>query len=272
MYERFYRLKEKPFALSPDPSFLFLAGPHRRALTQLEYSLVGEAPFCLITGEVGSGKTTVIQHLLKKVKQTVTVGLLCNTDFQGGRLLRWVCMSFGLDYGRADEVEMYQLLIRFLRSEYAKGHKVALIVDEAQNLGRIRLEELRLLSNINTGKQLLLQIILVGQPELRALIRTPKLLQLAQRISADYHMEGLSAEEARLYIMHRVRVAGGRMRLFSDSAIKLAYEGSRGIPRLINQCCDLALVYGYAEGAKWIEGEVMAQAIADRRSSGLMVN
>jgi type II secretory pathway predicted ATPase ExeA len=270
MYESFYGLKEKPFALTPDPEFLYLAPPHRKALTMLEYSLANEAVFCLITGEVGSGKTTLIRHLLQSIDQTITVGLISNTSLHFGRLLQWICMSFGLEHSDKDEVALYEVFTRFLIDEYAKGHKVVLIVDEAQNLGRVRLEELRVLSNINADKHLLLQTILVGQPELRALIRMPQLLQLAQRIGADYHIGALSAEETRHYIHHRLRVAGGRLNLFTHTAVMLAYQNSGGIPRLINQYCDRALVSGYADGRTRIDGVLMAQVIQDRRSNGLV--
>jgi len=272
MYESFYGLKEKPFALTPDPQFLYLAPPHRKALTMLEYSLANEAAFCLITGEVGSGKTTVIRHLLKNIAQTITVGLISNTSYHFARLLPWICMSFGLEYNGKDEVALYELFTRFVIDEYAKGHKVVLIFDEAQNLGRLRLEELRVLSNINADKHLVLQTILVGQPELRALVRMPQLLQLAQRIGADYHIGALSAEEARHYVHHRLRVAGARLDLFTHSAIMLAYQSGRGIPRLINMYCDRALVYGYAERCKRIDAELMAQVIQDRSNDGLIAN
>jgi type II secretory pathway predicted ATPase ExeA len=270
MYESFYGLKEKPFALTPDPQFLFLARPHRRALIQLEYSVADEAAFCLITGEVGSGKTTLIRHLLASVEQTVVVGLISNTSLNFGRLLQWICMSFGLEHSAKDDVSLYESFTRFLIDEYAKGHKVVLIVDEAQNLGEARLEELRVLSNINADKHLLLQTILVGQPELRTLISAPQLLQLAQRISADCHIGALSADEARSYVHHRLRVAGGKPNLFTSDAIKLAYENSRGIPRLINQYCDRALIYGYGDRRLCVNYELMAQAIEDRRTSGMV--
>jgi type II secretory pathway predicted ATPase ExeA len=272
MYESFYELQEKPFALTPDPQFLYLAPPHRQALTTLEYSLASDAAFCLITGEVGSGKTTLIRHFLHSIEQTVTIGLISNTTAHFGRLLQWVCMSFGLEHSGKDDVALYELFTRFLIDEYAKGHKVVLIVDEAQNLGQVRLEELRVLSNINADKHMLLQMILVGQPELRTLIRMPQLVQLAQRIGADCHIGALSAEESRRYIHHRLRVAGGRLNLFTFSAIMLAYENSRGIPRLINHYCDRALVYGYADGCARIDGALMAQVIQDRRSNGLVAN
>jgi general secretion pathway protein A len=272
MYESFYGLKQKPFSLNPDPAFLFLAAPHRKALTMLEYSMANEAAFCLISGEVGSGKTTLIRHLLNNLEQSITVGLISSTSLDFGRLLQWICMSFGLEYKDKDEVALYEVFTRFLIDEYAKGHRVVLIVDEAQNLGRVRLEELRVLSNINADKHLLLQTILVGQPELRTLIRTPQLLQLTQRISADYHLGTLSAVETHNYVRHRLRIAGGRTNLFGLAAIALVYETSHGIPRLINQYCEQALVYGYAEGRERIDDELMEQVIEDRRSRGLIAN
>jgi type II secretory pathway predicted ATPase ExeA len=272
MYESFYGLQEKPFALTPDPQFLYLAAPHRKALTTLQYSLASEGAFCLITGEVGSGKTTLIRHLLQGIDQSITVGLISNTSLNFGRLLPWICMSFGLEHSGKDKVALHELFTRFLIDEYANGRKVVLIVDEAQNLGPARLEELRVLSNINADKHLLLRTILVGQPELRALVRMPQLLPLAQRIDADCHIGTLSASEARHYIHHRLRVAGGRVSLFTHTAVMLAYEDSGGIPRLINQHCERALVYGYADGHEQIDGELMAQVIHERRSNGLLAS
>jgi general secretion pathway protein A len=272
MYESFFGLKETPFALTPDPAFLFLAHPHRDALTQLEFSLAHGAAFCLITGEVGSGKTTLIRYLLKNIDQGVTVGLVSNTTLDFGRLLQWVCMSFGLDHGGKDDVSLYEIFTRFLIDEHSKGHKVVLIVDEAQNLGPSRLEELRVLSNVNADKHLLLQMILVGQPQLRRLIRAPALEQFAQRIGADCHIGALSADEARLYVYHRVRVAGGRLTLFSARAVRLAYERSRGIPRLINQYCDRALVYGYADRVQRIDADLMTEAIENRLGNTAAAN
>ena len=270
MYESFYQLREKPFALNPDPQFLYMASPHRNALTMLEYSLANEAAFCLISGEIGSGKTTIIRRLLKSIEQTTTVGLISNTSFNFGRLLQWVCMSFGIEHSGKDDVTLFESFTQFLVNEYAKGRKALLIVDEAQNLGRARLEELRVLSNINADKHMLLQTILVGQPELRELVRQPLLVQLAQRISADCHIGGLSEDETRNYIRHRLRVAGGHLNLFTHNAITLAHMKSGGIPRLINQFCDRALVYGYAENQSRIGSVLMAKAIADRRSGGLL--
>jgi general secretion pathway protein A len=268
MYEAFYGLREKPFTLTPDPQFLYLAPPHRKALTMLEYALVSECAFCLITGEVGSGKTTLIRRLMQGIEQSVSVGLIINT-MGFDRLLQWICLAFGLEHRGKDNATLYETFTRFLVAEYAQRRKVVLIVDEAQNLGRAGLEGLRVLSNINVEKQPLLQTILVGQPELRALIQSPELLQLAQRIGADHHVTALSVVDARHYVHHRLRVAGGHLNLFSRAALLLAHEGSGGIPRLINHFCDRALVYGYAERRERIDAELMRQVIHERRSCGL---
>ena len=269
MYLDFYGLNKEPFALTPDPDFLFLAPPHRRALLQLELCLTRDTGFCLITGEVGSGKTTLIRRLLNTIERNVTVGLISNTSAGFGRLLQWVCMSFELDYGGNDDIVLYDTFTRFLIAEYAKAHKVVLIVDEAQNLGAARLEELRVLSNINADQHFLLQTILVGQPELRAMLRKPEMLQFAQRIGAHCHLGALSDKSTRYYIQHRLRVAGGPVSLISEPAVALAYAHSGGIPRLINQYCDRALVYGFGARAARIDGELMAQAIQDRQGDGL---
>lgn len=269
MYETFYRFKEKPFALTPDPQFLFLARHHRAALLQLEYGIVNQAVFSLITGEVGSGKTTLIRYLLGRVEKTVVVGLISNTSRSFSNLMQWLCLAYGLEHTARDEVSLYKTFEDFLIREYGRGHQVVLIVDEAQNLGPARLEELRVLSNLNADKHLLLQTILVGQPELRRLIRSPQLVQFAQRIGVDYHIGALSAEETRHYIWHRLRVAGGKASLIAPESIRLVHRYSYGLPRLINQLCDTALVYGYADRKEKIDHALMQQVISDRRANGV---
>ena len=269
MYRRFYGLREKPFALRPDARFVYLARHHMRALLLMEYGLLNEASFLLITGEIGSGKTTLIRCLLDRLDKSLVVGLVSHTSRGSGRLLQWVCLSFGLDVKGKEDVELYDDLVHFLIDVYAQGKRAVLIVDEAQNLGSGRLEDLRLLSNLNSDQDFLLQMVIVGQPELRDLMRSPQLRQLAQRVGADYHIGALSAEETAKYITHRLRVAGGRPDLFTPEAMALVHSCSRGIPRLINQLCDTALVYGYSDQRPNIDEALMEEVVRDRLSGGI---
>lgn len=269
MYEQFYGFREKPFALRPDARFMFLARHHMRALLLLEYGLMNEASFLLITGEVGAGKTTLIRCLLDRLDRSLVVGLLSNTSRESGRILQWIGSAFGLGVHGKDDVSAYEDLTQFLIRTYAQGKRAVLIVDEAQNLGKERLEEMRLLSNLNADHDFLLQMILVGQPELRTLMRSQQLRQLAQRIGADYHIGHLSEEETLRYVKHRLKVAGGSPELFSDEAIRLVHASSRGIPRLVNQLCDTALVYAFAEQRQQVDAALMEETIRDRCEGGI---
>jgi type II secretory pathway predicted ATPase ExeA len=270
MYEQYYSLREKPFALSPDPAYLYLAKRHRHALTLLEYALTQSAGFALITGEVGCGKTTVVQHFLGRTKGRLNVGLINNAHPGFGALLPWVMESFGLDAGQTTPSELYRRFASYVRQKYADGERTVLVIDEAQNLGIGGLEELRVLSNLNVGKELLLQTILIGQPELRAALQLQALRQLAQRIAIDHHLEALRLEETLGYVRHRLTVAGGRPDLFTPEAIRLVHECTGGVPRLVNLVCDTALVYGFAEQRANITPDLIEQVVADRASGGLL--
>ncbi len=270
MYEDFYGLREKPFALTPDPEFLYFSRHHRKALLQLEFGLANQAAFLLITGEVGSGKTTLIRYLLGRIAPERAVGLVSNTTRESGRLLQWVCAAFGLGITGLDDAALYQRFAEFLTREHAAGRQALLIVDEAQNLGSARLEELRVLSNLNVDKHPRLQTILVGQPELRKFLRAPRLRQFAQRIGAEYHIGRLSETETIEYVEHRLKVAGSaRLDVFETPALTLAHESSRGVPRLLNQLCDTALVYGYADECERIDAALMLDVIRDRCEGGV---
>jgi type II secretory pathway predicted ATPase ExeA len=260
MYEKFFGFSVRPFQMAPDPQFLFLSAQHRAALLQLEYAMTHDAPFCLITGEIGSGKTTLIRHLLNKTESTLTVGLINNTSRDIRQLMQWVSLAFDLPFEGRSEVGLRKQFEEFLIREYAAGRRCVLIVDEAQNLGRRNLEELRLLSNINADQDLLLQTILVGQPELRGLLADPRLQQVAQRISVEFHIGALSAEEAGHYIRHRLRIAGGPLSTFSSNAVRLIYLRSEGVPRLINRICDLSLVHAFSLGERRVGHEIVAEA------------
>jgi general secretion pathway protein A len=270
MYETFYGLKEKPFALTPDPQFLYPSPQHVMALTLLEYGLEQHSGFILITGEVGSGKTTLIRQLLGRIADDVTVGLIANTHRAFGPLMQWVLLAFGLDYKAKESAALFQTFTEFLIEEYGSRRRVLLIVDEAQNLGMETLEELRVLSNINADKDFVLQTILVGQPELRATLREPAMRQLAQRISVDYHLKTLARSETHAYVRHRLEVAGGSPDIIAREAIEFVHGGTGGVPRLINSLCDTALVYGFAEQRRTIDAELMAQVIRDRATGGIL--
>lgn len=269
MYETFYRLRERPFSLLPDPAFLYPSAKHRKAVTLFEYSLMNQAGFAVLTGGIGTGKTTVIRHLLNGMDRDMAIGLITNTHRSFGDLLHWVLPAFGLPHDGKDKVTMYQAFIDFLIAEYAKSRRTLLIVDEAQNLSSDTLEELRMFSNLNADKDQLLQIILVGQPGLRDLLRQPALEQFAQRIMVDYHLEPLSRDETAGYIRYRLAVAGGSPELFDDEACDAAHRHSGGVPRLINLLCDTALVYGYAEQTPCITGRLVDDVAHDKRRDGI---
>lgn len=269
MYEAFYGLRERPFALLPDPSFLYLSKGHNVALTLLRYSIRNRQGFTVVSGEVGCGKTTLVNRLLDEMQDNMTVGLINFTTQSFGDMAEWIMMAYGLDYKQKSKVELYDDFVQFMIREYAAGRPVVLIIDEAQNLGLRGLEEVRMLSNVNAQKEYLLHVILVGQPELRALLKNPRLRQLTQRVSVAYHLKRLTAEEVTRYIAHRVATAGGREDLFDAEAIRLVTAASRGVPRLINTFCDLALVYGFAEGRDTITVAEVGAVLEDRRRMGL---
>jgi general secretion pathway protein A len=269
LYEHFYKLRESPFTLTPDPAFLYRSRQHNFAMTLLRYGIVSQASFCLLSGEVGSGKTLLVRQLLQSLEREVCVGLISNTSRQFGRMLPWVCVAFGLPHDGKDDATLYRIFVDFITREHGAGRRAVLIVDEAQNLSAEMLEELRVLSNINADKQTALQIFLVGQPELRDTLRLPQLRQFAQRISIDYHLVPLNLGEAQAYVRHRLAVAGGDPDLISAGAVDLAHASSAGIPRLINQLCDTALVYGFSDQRPSIDAELMAQVIADRTAGGI---
>ncbi len=269
MYEKFYGLRERPFSLLPDPSFLYPSPKHRMALVLLEYSLMNQSGFSVITGEIGTGKTTLIRQLLNQMDRDVTVGLISNTHRSFGELLQWVLMAFNLEYAGKDKVGLYQTFIDFLIKEYARNRRTVLIIDEAQNMAPETLEELRMLSNVNADKDQVLQVFLVGQAGLRDLLRRPDLEQFAQRISVDYHLEPLNAQETRDYIRHRLMVAGGDPELYDDAASEAVYRNSGGVPRIINLLCDTTLVFGYAEQAVRITAEIVEEVAKEKRKGGL---
>ena len=269
MYEAFYGFSEKPFSLLPDPSFLYLSPKHQKALTVLQFGMLNQAGFTVVTGEIGSGKTTLIRQLLAEVSDEVTVGLVSNTHRNFGELLQWVLLSFDLEYRDKKKVELYETLAEFILKEYSEDRRTVLIIDEAQNLDVESLEELRMLSNINSDKSQFLQLVLVGQPHLRDVLRQPEMHQFAQRIAVDYSLGTLSLEETWQYIRHRLKVAGGDPNIFDTKACAAVYYYSSGTPRLINSLCEQALVVGYAEQKKRIDVDIVCDVVRERQKGGI---
>jgi len=244
LYSKHFGFSERPFSLSPDPDMFFWSRAHTRAFSVLEYGLATHAPLTVVTGEVGTGKTTLIQGLLRDMDDDVTLGLISNAQGDRGDLLRWVLNALDVALPeQTDYVALFQHFQDFVIDEYAAGRHVVLIIDEAQNLGAEMLEELRMLTNINSGKYELLQIVLVGQPELRQLICRPELRQFAQRVTATLHINPFDEDETRAYIRHRLQLVGGTGEEIEPAAIRRIFEETGGIPRLINKLCDLAFVY-----------------------------
>jgi general secretion pathway protein A len=272
MYKSFYGFKEKPFSLLPDPAFLFYSVKHRRALAMLRYGLMNQAGFTVITGEIGSGKTTLIRQLVNEIEidQSTTVGIVSNTHRTFGELLEWVLLAFKLEYRGKKKVELYQTLAEFIAREYSQDRRTVLIIDEAQNLDPEALEELRMLSNINANKDQLLQLILVGQPSLREILRLPELHQFAQRIAVAFNLKTLSLEETWQYIRHRLEVAGGDPNLFDTKACAAVYYYTQGTPRLINVLCDTALVYGYGEQKQRIDVDIICEVVREKVKEGIL--
>ncbi|MGB6309011.1 MAG: AAA family ATPase [Steroidobacteraceae bacterium] len=264
MYERHFGFTVKPFALTPDPAFLYASRQHAMALTLLEYGLESQAAFSLLTGDIGSGKTTLVRKLLRQLGSQVAVGLISNTHGRFRSVHGWALSALGIAPKDDSEIAMYEALVDSFVHEYAKGRRTLLIFDEAQNLSIEALEELRLLSNVNSEKDLVLQILLVGQPELRAKLLRPELEQFAQRVSVDFHLRPLDRHETHAYICHRLEVAGGDAALFLPEAIEFMYARTNGVPRLLNQLGDFALVYAFADGRSTIDADLIAQVVRDR--------
>lgn len=264
IYTAHFGLTERPFSLVPDPDFLFWSEPHRRAYAMLEYGLLTRAPITLITGEVGAGKTTLLHQLLRSVGPEVCIGMIANAHGDRGELLRWVLLALNQPAAPgATYVDLFGQFQNFMIGEYAQGRRVILIFDEAQNLSRESLEELRMFTNINSNKDELLQLVLVGQPELRDLVRRPDLTQFAQRVAASFHLSPMDSATVRAYINHRMMVAGNDSGVFSLSASDMIHEATGGVPRLVNQLCDLALVYAYSRNLRRVVRLTVQQVIDD---------
>jgi general secretion pathway protein A len=262
MYLHFYGLNEKPFGTTPDPKFLYLTPAHREALAQLIYGVQENKGFIVLSGEVGTGKTTLLHTLLRKLDRDAAVAFLSNSTLPFDDLVAYMLEDFGIAQTGSTRVERLVALNRFLIERCRAGRTTVLILDEAQNLTPDTLEQVRLLSNFETPTHKLLQILLVGQPELRAKLQLPELRQLKQRIGLRCAIRPLTLEETYDYIRSRLRVAGApEVGLFTDGAVRRIAEYAGGIPRLINTVCDHCLLIGYVEQKRKIDGAIVEQAV-----------
>ena len=269
MYEEFFGLRRKPFDLVPNPEFLFLSPTHNKAAVYLDYAIRENVGFILLTGEVGSGKTTIIRELLKKLGPDIQVAKVFHTRFDSEQLLAAINDDFGLPIEGKGKVQLLKDLYEFLIGQFAGRRRAVLIIDEAQNLSTETLEELRMLSNLETDQTKLLQIILVGQPELKKILSVPELRQLRQRISIHCHIQPLKRAETEKYVLHRLEIAGNRQAAtFGAASFDLIHQFSGGIPRLINIICDFCMLSAYADGSREITGELVAEVAADPQFEG----
>ncbi len=264
MYLETFKLKELPFRLSPDPQFLYLSKQHARAKAYMESTIWFTDGFVVITGEIGSGKTTLIESFLKEIQSDVVIAQINQTQVSAVDFLQAVLVQFGFSPFKMKKAELIATLNNFLIEQYAAGRKVLLIVDEAQNLSMRVLEEIRLLSGVETTKEKVLRIILAGQPELNEKLDAPELIQLTQRIRLRFHLTTLSAQEMRAYIQHRLEVAGGGDRqIFAEETFAEIYRYTGGVPRLVNTLCDTALMAAYTADRDTVTLADIHQAIEE---------
>lgn len=264
MYEKFFNLKTKPFDLVPDPDFLFYSRTHKKAITYLDYGIKEKIGFILMTGEVGSGKTTIVRNLIRGLNSNVKLSKIFNTKVSSEQLIAMINEDFGLHANGKDKITLLRELNDYLIEQYTGDNQPILLIDEAQNLSPEVLEEIRLLSNLETDRSKLLQIILIGQPELRKILSQPELRQLRQRISINCHISPLTRNETEDYIFHRLNIAGNREAvIFRDGTIDLIYEFSRGIPRLVNIICDFLMLSAYVEDTKELSPDFVKEIIGE---------
>jgi type II secretory pathway predicted ATPase ExeA len=270
MYEEHFGLKEKPFSLIPDADSVYFSPSHRSVFTMLEFGLLESVGITLITGAVGAGKTTLVRHLLRRIEsKTLNIGLINTAHTAYGSLLRWIIDAFAVPGADGDEGQMLQALRKYLEKTHAAGRRAVVIIDEAQNISEHDLESLRLLTNLNADKQQLLQIVLVGQPELLDVFYNPAMSQLAQRVSAEHHLDPLSLSDTIRYVRHRMSAVGGDGDVFKPDAMMVVYFFSGGIPRVINTLCDTGLVFAYALGTHRVTFDLMVDVVRNKQIGGI---
>lgn len=262
MYKSYFGLTEAPFSIAPDPRYLYMSQRHQEALAHLLYGVNGEGGFVLLTGEVGAGKTTICRCLLEQIPETCVVAYIFNPRLTVEELLSSICVEYGIAYppGNTSIKLFVDFINAYLLESHAKGKRAVLIIDEAQNLSPEVLEQMRLLTNLETSQCKLLQIILLGQPELATMLAKPELRQLSQRVVARYHLGPLTRQEVGAYLKHRLEISGAQRQLFPASLMKRIHDLSGGVPRLINVLCDRALLGAYVQGKDRVDGATLAQS------------
>jgi general secretion pathway protein A len=265
MYEKYFGLTERPFSIAPDPRFLYMSQQHREALAHLLYGVGEGGGFVQLTGEVGTGKTTICRCLLEQLPDNVDVALILNPRVTALELLASLCDELRIQYAKdtTSIKVLIDVLNAYLLDTHAKGRRAILMIDEAQNLSAEALEEVRLLTNLETTREKLLQIILIGQPELRELLAREYLRQLSQRINARFHLEPISRAETAAYIRHRLQVCGARESIFNENAVDLVHKLSAGVPRLINVLCDRAMLGTFVEGKRKVDVAIVHRAAVE---------
>ncbi len=265
MYQAFYSLREKPFSVTSNPAFLYLSQKHKEALSALLYGITQRVGFIEITGEVGTGKTTICRAILNQLDQKTKTAYIFNSNLTGLELMQTIVDDLGIETKRRNKGALFSALNQFLIRQLTLGNNVVLIIDEAQNLSSRSLEQIRMLSNLEADNQKLIQIVLVGQPELRKKLKDPALRQLRQWIAVRYHIEALTHSEVPQYIHHRLKLAGanGSASIFEANAVQEIFNYSGGIPRLINMVCDKALLMGYVFEQRNITANTVVKSITE---------
>ena len=264
MYKKFYSLKESPFNIPCDPAFFFPSMRHEEAFNHLTYGISSRKGIIVVTGEIGTGKTTLCRMLLNRISDQVKTALILNPNFSDIQLLQMIVHDLGIDSPKKNKLDLFEAIALFLVNQSAQGRNVVVIIDECQNLNIRPLEQIRLLSNLETEKEKLLQIILVGQPELNDKLQNPALLQLSQRVTVRYHILPLDKTEVKHYIAHRLKTAGANKFLqFTNQATDAIYAYSHGTPRVINILCDRALLGGFVRETFVIDEEIIQECIKE---------
>ena len=270
MYEEFYGFTEKPFLIVPDPNYLYPSPKHEEALNLIEYGIMENLGLILLSGEIGSGKTTLVNYILRQIDLAIEVVNIFNTNLTADQLISFILQEFDLEPHDTDKAKNIKILNDYLIDRYRQNKRALIVIDEAQNLPLDAFEEIRMLTNLQKDNWSLLQVMLVGQPELRKRLENDLYAQISQRIAVNYHLSALNKAETGKYISHRLRVAEGRPDIFTDDARNLIFSASAGIPRSINLVCDSALIYGVADGLETINADTVESALRELNIIGLL--